>query len=49
VVLSAQDYDALRAGRPTLIDDLLGGPAWDDELADGVEARAKIPNRGVAF
>jgi len=47
VVLSAQDYDALRAGRPTLIDDLLGGPAWDDELADGVEARAKI--RGVAF
>ncbi len=26
VVLSAHDYDALRAGRPTLVDDLLGGP-----------------------
>ena len=25
VVLSAQDYDTLRAGRPTLVDDLLGG------------------------
>ncbi|KSV87152.1 hypothetical protein N184_31590 [Sinorhizobium sp. GL28] len=29
VVLSAHDYDALRAGRPTLVDGLLGGPAWD--------------------
>lgn len=30
VVLSARDYYALRAGRPTLVDDLLGGPAWCD-------------------
>jgi hypothetical protein len=48
-VLSAHDYDALRAGRPTLVDDLLGGPAWDDDFADAVEARAKIPSRSVAF
>ncbi|KKZ87238.1 prevent-host-death protein [Rhizobium phaseoli] len=47
VVLSAGDYDALRAGRPTLVDDLLGGPAWDEDLADAVDARAKIPSRGV--
>ncbi|CAH1691476.1 Antitoxin [Hyphomicrobiales bacterium] len=33
VVLSAADFEALRAGHPTLVDDLLGGPAWDDELA----------------
>lgn len=49
VVLSARDYDALRAGRPTLVDDLLGGPAWDDELADAVTRRAKTPGRDVAF
>ncbi|CCM78748.1 type II toxin-antitoxin system Phd/YefM family antitoxin [Rhizobium mesoamericanum] len=49
VVLSAHDYDALRAGRPTLVDDLLGGPDWDAELADAVEARAKTPSRDVAF
>ncbi|MBB4239101.1 type II toxin-antitoxin system Phd/YefM family antitoxin [Rhizobium esperanzae] len=49
VVLSFRDYDALRAGRPTLVDDLLGGPAWDDEVADAVEARAKTPSRGVTF
>jgi prevent-host-death family protein len=49
VVLSTRDYDTLRAGRPTLVDDLLGGPAWDDELVDTVEARAKIPSRDVAL
>jgi prevent-host-death family protein len=49
VVLSTRDYDNLRAGRPTLVDDLLGGPSWDDELVDAVEARAKIPSRDVAF
>ncbi|MEZ2126456.1 type II toxin-antitoxin system prevent-host-death family antitoxin [Sinorhizobium sp. CB9] len=45
VVLSASDYDALRAGRPTLVDDLLSGPAWDDELADAVAQRARASNR----
>lgn len=49
VVLSVRDYDALRAGRPTLVDDLLGGPSWDDDLADAVNARAKTPSRDVAF
>ncbi|EUB98260.1 prevent-host-death family protein [Rhizobium sp. CF080] len=49
VVLSAHDYDALRAGRPSLVDDLLAGPPWDDELAETVEARAKTPSRSAAF
>lgn len=49
VVLSARDYDALRAGRPTLVDDLLGGPAWDDGLAEAVDTRAKTSSRDVAF
>lgn len=49
VVLSSRDYDALRAGRPTLVDDLLAGPSWDDELSDAVEARAKSPSRSVDF
>jgi len=49
VVLSARDYDALRAGRPTLVDDLLGGPAWDDALADAVDGRTKIPSRELVF
>ena len=49
VVLSCEDYDALRAGRPTLVDHLLSGPAWDDALADAVAQRAKTPGRDVAF
>lgn len=49
VVLSAADYDALRAGRATLVDDLLAGPAWDQELADAVSLRSKTPGRDLAF
>lgn len=49
VLLSADDYDALRAGQPTLVDALLSGPAWDDALADAVNDRAKIPSRDVDF
>lgn len=49
VVLSARDYDALCAGRPSLVDDLLAGPSWDDELAEAVMQRAKTPSRGPAF
>ncbi|TDK29612.1 type II toxin-antitoxin system Phd/YefM family antitoxin [Rhizobium deserti] len=49
VVLSASDYDALRAHRPTLVDALLNGPEWDDALVDAVETRAKTPSRDVAF
>lgn len=47
VVLSAHDYDALRAGRATLVDALLSGPAWDDALADAVDHRVKYPSRDV--
>jgi prevent-host-death family protein len=49
VVLSAADYDALTGTRPNIVDDLLNGPAWDDELAEAINARSKTPSRGVAF
>jgi prevent-host-death family protein len=49
VVLSAADYDALVRDRPSLLDDLLSGPAWDDALADAVDARAKSPRRGTVI
>ncbi|TCL63656.1 type II toxin-antitoxin system prevent-host-death family antitoxin [Rhizobium sp. BK251] len=38
-----------RVGRPSLVDDLLFGPGWDDVLAKDVKARNKTPNRDVAF
>ncbi len=49
VVLSAKDYDALSAKRPTLVDRLLSGPTWDQELVDAVSQREKTPGRDVAF
>ncbi len=49
VVLSAGDYDALCAGRPTLVDDLLSGPTWDAALAEAIDARKKTPSRDVDF
>lgn len=49
VVLSTADYDALRATRPTLVDDLLAGPPWDDALTESITQRVKAPSRDVAF
>ncbi|PST19625.1 prevent-host-death protein [Rhizobium sp. JAB6] len=49
VVLSAEDYDALLAGKPSLADDLLAGPAWDNEMAEAVSKRDKTPSRDVLF
>ena len=48
VVLSAEAYDALRRERPSLVDHLLLGPAWDDDLVEAVNARAKTPSRPPA-
>jgi prevent-host-death family protein len=49
VVLSAADYDALVRDRPSLVDDLLSGPAWDDALAAAIDARDKSPSRDAAI
>ena len=49
VVLSARDYDTLTAGRPNIVDALLSGPGWDDELAEAIVRRAKTPRRDAAF
>jgi prevent-host-death family protein len=47
VVLSAEAYEALLGERPSLVDHLLAGPAWDDALVEDVNARAKSPSRPV--
>lgn len=53
VVLSAADYDSLTGARsgivPDIVEDLLAGPAWDDELAAAIDDRAKLPGREPAF
>jgi prevent-host-death family protein len=49
VILSAETFDALTAARPNLVDHLLTGPAWPDDFADAVNARAKTPSRVTEF
>ena len=49
VVLSAEAFDALTANRPSLVDHLLDGPAWPDDLVEAVNARAKTPSRNAEF
>jgi prevent-host-death family protein len=49
VVLSAEAFDALTANRPSLVDYLLEGPAWPDDLVEAVNARAKTPSRNAEF
>ena len=49
VVLSAQDYDRLRAETPTIVDMLLSGPSWDEELTAAIDNRSKVPSRTDAF
>lgn len=49
VVLSIEDYNALKGDRPNFIDDLLVGPAWDDDLVEASESRPEWPRRDVVL
>jgi prevent-host-death family protein len=45
VVVAAGEFDRLSGARPTLVDALLDGPAFDDDIAEAITRRAKTPSR----
>jgi prevent-host-death family protein len=47
VVLSEQAFAELTASRPSIVDHVLDGAVWDDELVDAVNARSKDAGRDV--
>ncbi|TDR93885.1 type II toxin-antitoxin system Phd/YefM family antitoxin [Enterovirga rhinocerotis] len=47
VILSAEDFDALKAGRPSIVDTLLAGPDWDEGLIEDITKRSSAPSRDV--
>jgi prevent-host-death family protein len=49
VVLSIEDYNALKADRRNFVDDLLGGPVWDDATAKAIEDRREWSHRDAAL
>ena len=49
IVVSEADYAHLSSNRPSIVDDLLEGPAWSDDLVDAVNARSRDTGRDVAL
>lgn len=49
VVLSAEEYDRLVAGKRTIVDHLLSGPVWDDDFVEEINRRPKLPSRDIDF
>ena len=47
VVLSEQDYRQLISKRPSIVDHILDGEPWPDDLADAINDRAHGPDRDV--
>jgi prevent-host-death family protein len=49
VILSEDDYRQLTSKRPSIVDHILGGPAWPDDLVDAINDRARGPDRDIGF
>jgi prevent-host-death family protein len=49
IVLSAEAYDELTVKRPSLVDHLLSGPVWPDDLVEAINTRSKVASRDAAF
>ena len=49
VVLSAEEDDRLVSSKPSFVEHLLSGPAWDDDFIEEVNRRSKKPSRPVSF
>ncbi|MCV0394230.1 MAG: type II toxin-antitoxin system Phd/YefM family antitoxin [Rhizobiaceae bacterium] len=46
VVISAEEYERLTAGKkPTLVDHILSGPEWPEDMDEEVRRRTKEPSR----
>lgn len=45
VVLSAEEFDRLTGQTESFVDHLLSGPAWDDDVIEEIDRRAKAPSR----
>ena len=49
VVLSEQDYRQLTATRPSIVDHILEGELWSDDLVVTINARQSGPDRALDF
>lgn len=49
VVISAEEYDRLVSSKPSFVEHLLSGPAWDDDFVREINRRSKKPSRPLTF
>lgn len=47
VVVSADEFRRLKAGKPNFIEHLLSGPTWDDDIIDAINDRSKDTGRDI--
>jgi prevent-host-death family protein len=47
VVLSEEAFDALTSRRPSIVDHILDGPAWPDDVVERINDRARDTGRDV--
>ena len=47
VVLSEKTFTELTALRPSIVDHILEGPVWSDDLVEAVNARSKDTGRDI--
>ena len=49
VVLSEKEYRQLTSKRPSIVDHILAGEPWPDDLADAINDRPQGPDRKIEF
>jgi prevent-host-death family protein len=49
VVVSEEEFARLTSARPSIVDHILEGAAWPDDLVEAINARSRDAGRDVAF
>jgi prevent-host-death family protein len=49
VVLSEKEYRQLTSKRPSIVDHILAGEPWPDDLVDAINDRPHGPDRSIDF
>jgi prevent-host-death family protein len=49
VVLSEREYRQLTSQRPSIVDHILAGEPWSDDLVESINDRPHGPDRDISF
>ena len=49
VVISEEEFARLTSSRPSIVDHILEGPPWPDDVVETINARSRDLGRDVAF